>query len=40
VAIDRRRAIHVATMQQRGVTRVMSFDAVFDQVPSLVRLRG
>lgn len=38
--LSARDAIHVATMQQRGVTRVMSFDTAFDEVPGLVRLRG
>ena len=38
VAIKRRDAIHVATMQQHGVTRIMSFDAAFDSVPGLTRI--
>jgi predicted nucleic acid-binding protein len=38
--LSARDAIHVATMQQRGVTRVMSFDTAFDEVPGFVRLRG
>jgi predicted nucleic acid-binding protein len=43
LAYDRlsaRDAIHVATMQQHGVTRIMSFDAGFDQIPGLVRSGG
>lgn len=35
--LSARDAIHVAAMQQRGVTRIMSFDAGFDQIPGLVR---
>ncbi len=38
--LSARDAIHVATMQQRGVTRIMSFDGGFDEVPGLVRLGG
>jgi predicted nucleic acid-binding protein len=36
--LSARDAIHVATMQQHGVTRIMSFDAGFDRVPGLSRL--
>lgn len=35
--LSARDAIHVATMQQHGVKRIMSFDAGFDQIPGLVR---
>ncbi len=35
--LSARDAIHVATMQAHGVTRIMSFDAGFDQIPGLVR---
>jgi predicted nucleic acid-binding protein len=38
--LSARDAMHVATMQQRGVTRIMSFDAGFDGMPGLVRLGG
>lgn len=38
--LSARDAIHVATMQQRGVSRIMSFDAGFDGMPGLVRLGG
>jgi predicted nucleic acid-binding protein len=38
--LSARDAIHVATMQQHGVTRIMSFDAGFDQIPGLVRSGG
>src|SRR5947209_17070310 len=33
--LSARAAIHVATMQQHRVTRVISFDAAFDVVPGL-----
>jgi predicted nucleic acid-binding protein len=38
--LSARDAIHVATMEQRGVTRIMSFDAGFDLVPGLARSGG
>ena len=38
--LSARDAIHVATMQQHGVTRVMSFDEGFDEIPRIVRLGG
>jgi predicted nucleic acid-binding protein len=31
-------ALHIAAMKQRGVTRIMSFDAGFDGIPGIVRL--
>ncbi len=37
-ALSARDAIHVATMQQHRVVRVMSFDAGFDVVPGLTRV--
>ena len=37
-SLSARDAIHVATMQQHGITRIMSFDAGFDAVPGLTRL--
>lgn len=36
--LSARDAIHVATMQQRDVARIMSFDAGFDQVTGLTRI--
>ncbi len=39
-ALSARDAIHVATMQLHEVTRIMSFDAAFDNVPGLTRLGG
>jgi predicted nucleic acid-binding protein len=36
--LSAREALHVATMQAHGVTRIMSFDAAFDAVPGLTRL--
>ena len=38
--LSARDAIHAATMQQHGVSRIMSFDPAFDEVPGIVRLRG
>ena len=38
--LSARDAIHVATMQARGVNRIMSFDAGFDVIPGLTRLRS
>ena len=34
-----RTAVHVATMQQHGIGTVLSFDAGFDRVPGIARLR-
>ena len=36
--ISARDALHVATMERHSVTRIMSFDAHFDQVPGITRL--
>lgn len=36
--LSARDAIHVATMQMGGVSRIMSFDAGFDLVPGLERI--
>ena len=33
-----RDALHVAVMERRGVTRILSFDRAFDRVPSLDRI--
>lgn len=33
-----RDALHLAVMQRRGVSRVMSFDRGFDGIPGIVRL--
>ena len=38
--LSARDAIHVATMQAHGVNRIMSFDAGFDVIPGLTRLRS
>lgn len=38
-ALRARDALHVAVMERHRVTRVMSFDADFDRMPGLVRLR-
>jgi len=36
--LSARDALHIAAMKQRGVTRIMSFDAGFDGIPGIVRL--
>lgn len=36
--LSARDAIHVATMEQHGVHRIMSFDAGFDGLPGIERL--
>lgn len=36
--LSARDAIHVATMRRHGVTRVLTFDAGFEQVPGLARV--
>lgn len=36
--LSARDAIHVAVMERREVTRIMSFDAAFDDVPGIARL--
>jgi predicted nucleic acid-binding protein len=35
-----RNAIHLAVMEQRGVRRIMSFDAGFDGFPGIERLKA
>lgn len=37
--ISARDAIHLATMERHGVTRIMSFDAGFDSHPGIERIR-
>jgi len=37
-ALHARDAIHVAVMQRHAISRVMSFDRAFDQVPGLERI--
>jgi predicted nucleic acid-binding protein len=37
-ALSGRDALHVATMRRREVSRILSFDTGFDQVPGLERL--
>ena len=37
-ALSARDALHVAAMQEHGVTRIMSFDDGFDAIPGLTRL--
>ncbi len=39
-ALSARDAIHAALMERNGVTRILSFDAGFDQVPGLQRVRA
>lgn len=36
--LSARDSLHVAVMQRRSITRVMSFDAGYDQLPGLTRL--
>jgi predicted nucleic acid-binding protein len=36
--LSARDALHVAVMQQHGISRILSFDAGFDQVPGIQRL--
>lgn len=36
--LSARDAVHLAVMQQRGVTHIMSFDAGFDSFPGVERL--
>ena len=36
--LSARDALHVAVMQQQGISRILSFDAGFDQVPGIQRL--
>ena len=36
--LSARDALHVATMQANGVSRIMSFDSAFDVIPGLTRL--
>ena len=38
--LSARDAIHVATMQAHGVSRIMSFDGGFDIIPGMTRLRS
>ncbi len=37
-ALSGRDALHVATMRRREISRILSFDSGFDQVPGLERL--
>jgi len=37
--LSARDAVHVATMSRHGVERIMTFDAGFDAVPGLSRVR-
>jgi uncharacterized protein len=36
--LSARDALHVAVMHQQGITRILSFDASFDQVPRIQRI--
>jgi hypothetical protein len=36
--LSARDALHVATMERREVTRILSFDAAFDAVPGIERI--
>lgn len=37
-SLSARDALHLAVMERRGITEVMSFDAGFDQFPGVTRL--
>ena len=37
--ISARDAIHLASMERHGITRIMSFDSGFDAFPGVIRLR-
>lgn len=37
--LSARDALHVAVMLGQGITRIMSFDADFDRVPGIVRIK-
>lgn len=37
--LSARDALHVAVMEQQGVNRILSFDAAFDGLPGIVRLK-
>jgi predicted nucleic acid-binding protein len=37
--LSARDALHIAVMEQHGVDRILSFDAGFDGVPGITRLR-
>lgn len=39
-ALSARDAIHVAIMEQHAIDRILSFDAGFDGLPGIERLRG
>ena len=38
--LSARDALHAAVMERQGIVRIMSFDAVFDVIPGLTRLRS
>ena len=38
--LSARDALHLALMEQRGVTRIASFDAGFDGIPGIERIRA
>jgi predicted nucleic acid-binding protein len=38
-ALSARDAIHIATMELSGITRIMTFDRGFDAMPGVERLR-
>ncbi len=35
-----RDALHLAIMNRRGITRILTFDRAFDSVPGIIRLGG
>ena len=38
--LSARDALHLAVMQRRGITRIMTFDRAFDGLPGIARLGG
>ncbi len=38
--VSARDALHVAVMESAGISKIMSFDAGFDEIPGITRLAG
>ena len=38
--LSARDALHVAVMERHGIQRILTFDADFDTVPGVIRVRG
>ena len=39
-SLSAREAVHVAVMEQHGIDQIMTFDAGFDEVPGILRLKA